>query len=163
MPQRALVPDIASCPYQHRKLAARLQRRKAQKSAWRTNTRPARRAVGGEERYHQHWILNPPTTQVGGTSALWRKGFPWVTASILQSFMYCTILRVLTPKCAFLQNRHAEFVTRVSQRHSRKDSLDAPGGIPLWNCMRVFLHRAFFMNAVHSLVLTACSMRRYYS
>lgn len=39
--------------------------------------------------------------------ALWRKGFPWMTASILQSFLYCTILSVLTPKRAFLQNRHA--------------------------------------------------------
>src|SRR5690606_16752755 len=50
MPQRALVSDIAPCPYQHRKLAARLQRRKTQASAWRANTRPVRRAVGGEER-----------------------------------------------------------------------------------------------------------------
>jgi len=51
--------------------------------------------------------------------ALWRKGFPLVTASILQSFLYCTILRVLTPKRAFLQNRHFEFVIVLSKIYSR--------------------------------------------
>lgn len=61
--------------------------------------------------------------------ALWRKGFPWVTASILQSFLYCTILTVLTPKRAFLQNRHFEIVIVLSKISSR--SFLSPGLDPL--------------------------------
>lgn len=48
--------------------------------------------------------------------ALWRKGLPWVIASILQSFVYCTIFRVLTPKRAFLQYWHLGIGMSVTQR-----------------------------------------------
>ncbi len=57
--------------------------------------------------------------------ALWRKGFPLVTASILQSFLYCTILRVLTPKRAFLQNRHSHSEMNVSKKFGSKVLLNA--------------------------------------
>lgn len=48
--------------------------------------------------------------------ALWRKGLPLVTASLLQSFLYCTILRMLTPKRAFLQYWHLGIGMSVTQR-----------------------------------------------
>lgn len=48
--------------------------------------------------------------------ALWRKGFPLVAASILQSFLYCTIFNVLTPKRAFLQYWHLGIGMSVTQR-----------------------------------------------
>lgn len=70
--------------------------------------------------------------------ALWRKGFPLVTASILQSFLYCTILSVLTPKRAFLHNRHFEFVivlSKISSRSFLSPGLDALRG----NANRPFL------------------------
>lgn len=64
--------------------------------------------------------------------ALWRKGLPWVAASILQSFLYCTILSVLTPKRAFLQNRHAGYFRICDGHHHPPFSLLGRLALALW-------------------------------
>src|SRR6185312_10009046 len=66
--ERALVRDPGASPIGHRGVAARVQPREAEESPRRADARRVCKAIDRKSDYNPGKTLNPPATQIGGTS-----------------------------------------------------------------------------------------------